>query len=246
MAPSDAVLEVSDYVTGYGESDIVRGVSFGVRPGEIACIIGPNGAGKSTLLRGIFGLLPARGGRIRFAGADITALPPGARLRRGLSYVPQGRCNFPAMTVRENLEMGAFIRNDADVGRDIEAVMDKFPLLREKARAMAGSLSGGEQQILEMGRALLLRPTLVLLDEPSLGLAPRMTGLVFEKIRDINRDGTTVVIVEQNARRALAISGQAIVLELGQKRFEGTGEEIARNEQVKQLYLGGGARSPRR
>jgi ABC-type branched-subunit amino acid transport system ATPase component len=244
--PSDAVLEVSDYVTGYGESDIVRGVSFRVRPGEIACIIGPNGAGKSTLLRGIFGLLPARAGRIRLDGTDITALPSGERLRRGMSFVPQGRCNFPAMTVRENLEMGAFIRSDAEVGRDIEAVMDKFPLLREKARALAGGLSGGEQQILEMGRALLLRPSLVLLDEPSLGLAPRMTGLVFEKIRDINHDGTTVVIVEQNARRALAISGHAIVLELGQKRFEGTGEEIAQNEQVKQLYLGGGARSPRR
>jgi ABC-type branched-subunit amino acid transport system ATPase component len=222
-------------------------VSFRVRPGEIACIIGPNGAGKSTLLRGIFGLLPARAGRIRLDGTDITALPSGERLRRGMSFVPQGRCNFPAMTVRENLEMGAFIRSDAEVGRDIETVMDKFPLLREKARALAGGLSGGEQQILEMGRALLLRPSLVLLDEPSLGLAPRMTGLVFEKIREINRDGTTVVIVEQNARRALAISGHAIVLELGQKRFEGTGEEIAQNEQVKQLYLGGGgARSPRR
>jgi ABC-type branched-subunit amino acid transport system ATPase component len=244
--PSDVVLEVSDYVTGYGESDIVRGVSFRIRPGEIACIIGPNGAGKSTLLRGIFGLLPARAGRIRFDGADITALPSGERLRKGLSFVPQGRCNFPAMTVRENLEMGAFIRSDPEVRRDIEAVMDRFPLLRQKARALAGSLSGGEQQILEMGRALLLRPALVLLDEPSLGLAPRMTGLVFEKIGEINRDGTTVVIVEQNARRALAISGHAIVLELGQKRFEGTGEEIARDEQVKQLYLGGGARGARR
>jgi ABC-type branched-subunit amino acid transport system ATPase component len=243
---SDPVLEVSDYVTGYGESDIVRGVSFHIRRREIACIIGPNGAGKSTLLRGIFGLLKARAGRIRFDGADITALPSGERLRKGLSYVPQGRCNFPAMTVRENLEMGAFIRNDAGVPRDIEEVMDKFPLLRAKARQMAGSLSGGEQQLLEMGRALLLRPTLVLLDEPSLGLAPRTTALVFEKIRDINDDGTTVVIVEQNARRALAISRHAIVLELGQKRFEGTGEEIAQNEQVKQLYLGGGARSPRR
>jgi branched-chain amino acid transport system ATP-binding protein len=149
------------------------------------------------------------------------------------------------MTVRENLEMGAFIRSDAEVQRDIEGVMDKFPLLRQKARAMAGSLSGGEQQLLEMGRALLLRPTLVLLDEPSLGLAPRTTALVFEKIRDINDGGTTVVIVEQNARRALAISGHAIVLELGRKRFEGTGEEIAQDEQVKQLYLGGGARSRR-
>jgi ABC-type branched-subunit amino acid transport system ATPase component len=241
----DSILDVRDYATGYGGMDIVRGVSFRIRRHEITCIIGPNGAGKSTLFKGIFGLLPARAGRIAFDGLDITHLAPGERLKRGLTYVPQGRCNFPAMTVRENLEMGAYIRNDEQIGRDIEGVMEKFPVLRERASAMAGRLSGGEQQILEMARALLLRPKLVLLDEPSLGLAPRTTGLVFEKIRDINDDGATVLIVEQNARRALSISHHAIVLELGQKRFEGTGEEIMRNEQVKRLYLGGGDRTRR-
>jgi ABC-type branched-subunit amino acid transport system ATPase component len=241
----DVILELREYATGYGEADIVRGVSFRIRRHEIACIIGPNGAGKSTLFRGIFGLLKARAGRVLFDESDITSLAAGDRLRKGLSYVPQGRCNFPAMTVRENLEMGAFIRNDPTVERDIEEVMEKFPVLRDKALAMAGSLSGGEQQILEMARALLLRPKLVLLDEPSLGLAPRTTGLVFERIREINGDGTTVLIVEQNARRALSISQHAIVLELGQKRFEGTGEEIMQNEQVKRLYLGGGDRGRR-
>ncbi|HEV8308208.1 MAG TPA: ABC transporter ATP-binding protein [Methylomirabilota bacterium] len=238
----DDILEITDYVTGYGEPDIIRGVSFRIQRHQIACVIGPNGAGKSTLFGGIFGLLKARHGRIRFDGSDVTNLASGELLRRGLSYVPQGRCNFPAMTVTENLEMGAFIRTDAQVRRDIDGVMEKFPVLRNKARVMAGNLSGGEQQILEMGMALLLRPKLLLLDEPSLGLAPRTTGLVFEKIKDINADGTTILIVEQNARRALAISQHAIVLELGQKRFEGTGEEIMQNEQVRRLYLGGGER----
>jgi ABC-type branched-subunit amino acid transport system ATPase component len=233
------ILELMDYVTGYGEIDIIRGVSVGIKRHEIACVIGPNGAGKSTLFKGIFGLLRARHGSIRFDGSDITNLAPSEILRKGLSLVPQGRCNFPAMTVRENLEMGAFIRNDGNVPGDIERIMDKFPVLRKKANEMAGNLSGGEQQILEMGRALLLHPKLILLDEPSLGLAPKTTELVFEKISDINADGTTILIVEQNARRALSISHHAIVLELGKKRFEGTGEEIMHNEQVKRLYLGG-------
>jgi ABC-type branched-subunit amino acid transport system ATPase component len=235
----DIILELRNYVTGYGEMDIIRGVSVGIKRHEIACVIGPNGAGKSTLFKGIFGLLKARQGSIVFDGPEITNLAPIEILKRGLSYVPQGRCNFPAMTIRENLEMGAFIRNDEKVEGDIEGVMEKFPVLREKANEMAGNLSGGEQQILEMGRALLLHPKLILLDEPSLGLAPKTTELVFEKIRDMNADGTTILIVEQNARRALSISHHAIVLELGKKRFEGTGEEIMHNEQVKRLYLGG-------
>jgi len=235
----DIILELRDYVTGYGEIDIVRGVTIGIKRHEIACVIGPNGAGKSTLFMGIFGLLKARHGNVILDGSDITNLAPDERLRKGLSYVPQGRCNFPAMTVRENLEMGAFIRTDETVQSDIEAVMEKFPVLREKAYELAGNLSGGEQQILEMGMALLLHPKLILLDEPSLGLAPKTTELVFETIADINADGTTILIVEQNARRALSISHHAIVLELGKKRFEGTGQEIMRNEQVKRLYLGG-------
>ena len=233
------ILELREYVTGYGETEIIRGVSLGIQRHEIACIIGPNGAGKSTLFKGIFGLLKARHGHILFDGSEITNLASSDILKKGLSYVPQGRCNFPAMTIRENLEMGAFIRTDEKVQGDIEGVMEKFPVLREKANEMAGNLSGGEQQILEMGRALLLHPKVILLDEPSLGLAPKTTELVFEKIRDINAEGTTILIVEQNARRALSISHHAIVLELGKKRFEGTGGEIMQNEQVKRLYLGG-------
>ena len=205
----------------------------------MACVIGPNGAGKSTLVKGVFGLIKARRGSVQFDGSDITNLNPAGMLKRGLSYVPQGRCNFPAMTVRENLEMGAFTRNDEKIENDIQEVMDKFPVLREKTNEMAGNLSGGEQQILEMGRVLLLHPRLMLLDEPSLGLAPKTTEIVFEKIREINSDGVSILIVEQNAKRALAISHHAIVLELGRKRFEGTGEEIMHNEQVKRLYLGG-------
>ena len=235
----DVILDIKDYVTGYGEIDVIKGVSAQIRRHEIACVIGPNGAGKSTLVKGVFGLIKARGGSVQFDGSDITNLNPAGMLKRGLSYVPQGRCNFPAMTVRENLEMGAFTRNDEKIENDIQKVMDKFPVLREKANEMAGNLSGGEQQILEMGRVLLLHPGLMLLDEPSLGLAPKTTEIVFEKIREINSDGVAVLIVEQNAKRALAISHHAIVLELGRKRFEGTGEEIMQNEQVKRLYLGG-------
>jgi len=235
----DMILEIKDYVTGYGEIDIIKDVSVKITRHEIACVIGPNGAGKSTLFKGIFGLIKARKGSNYFDGSDITHQPPSEILKKGLSYVPQGRCNFPAMTVRENLEMGAFTRSDDKVEGDIEDVMAKFPLLRQKANEMAGNLSGGEQQILEMGRALLLHPKLILLDEPSLGLAPKTTETVFEKINDINADGTTILIVEQNAKRALSISHHAIVLELGKKRFEGTGEEIMHNEQVKRLYLGG-------
>ena len=235
----DVILDIKDYVTGYGEIDVIKGVSAQIQRHEIACVIGPNGAGKSTLVKGVFGLIKARRGSVLFDGSDITNLNPAGMLKRGLSYVPQGRCNFPAMTVRENLEMGAFTRNDEKIENDIQEVMDKFPVLREKANEMAGNLSGGEQQILEMGRVLLLHPRLMLLDEPSLGLAPKTTEIVFEKICEINSDGIAVLIVEQNAKRALAISHHAIVLELGRKRFEGTGEEIMHNEEVKRLYLGG-------
>ena len=235
----EVILDIKDYVTGYGEIDVIKGVSAQIQRHEIACVIGPNGAGKSTLVKGVFGLIKARRGSVQFDGSDITNLNPAGMLKRGLSYVPQGRCNFPAMTVRENLEMGAFTRNDEKIENDIQEVMDKFPVLREKANEMAGNLSGGEQQILEMGRVLLLHPRLMLLDEPSLGLAPKTTEIVFEKIREINSDGVSILIVEQNAKRALAISHHAIVLELGRKRFEGTGEEIMHNEQVKRLYLRG-------
>ncbi len=233
------ILEIEDLVAGYGEMDILQGISMTVQEGEITCIIGPNGAGKSTLFKAIFGSIRIKRGRIRFLGQDITRKSPLEILKLGISYVPQGRCNFPAMSVRENLEMGAFIRNDDRIEADIAEVFRRFPVLEEKKHLMAGNLSGGEQQILEMGRALLLHPRLIMLDEPSLGLAPMMSQLVFEKIKEINASGNAILIVEQNAKRALSISHHAVVLELGKKRFEGTGEEIMQNPQVKQLYLGG-------
>lgn len=235
----DVILEIKDYVTGYNEIDIIKDVSVQFRRHEIACVIGPNGAGKSTLFKGIFGIIKARKGSILFDEMDITNIPSMNILKNGLSYVPQGRCNFPAMSIRENLEMGAFTRGDENIDKDIADIMCRFPVLRDKAKEMAGNLSGGEQQILEMGMALLLRPKLIMLDEPSLGLAPKTTEMVFEKIKEINSDGTTILIVEQNAKKALSISHHAVVLELGRKRFEGTGEEIMHNEQVKHLYLGG-------
>jgi ABC-type branched-subunit amino acid transport system ATPase component len=210
-----------------------------VRAGDIVSIIGANGAGKSTLLRTVFGLVRARGGSIRLRGEEIGGRRPIEVLRRGVSYVPQGRCNFPAMTVEENLEMGAYTRSDPGVGRDIAAVMDRFPLLREKRRAAAGTLSGGQQQILEMAIALLLHPSLLLIDEPSLGLDPLMVETVFSTIEAINREGVTVLMVEQNAKKALSISHRAFVLELGRNRFEGTGRELLDDPDVRHSYLGG-------
>ncbi len=239
MAADATLLELAGVRAGYAEVEVLRGVSAVVRAGEIACIIGANGAGKSTLLKTVFGLVPARGGSIRFAGEEIAGRAPAEILGRGLAYCPQGRCNFPAMTVEENLEMGAYLRDDPGVGRDIAAVMDRFPLLRERRRAAAGTLSGGQQQILEMAAALLLHPKLLLIDEPSLGLDPRMVETVFETILAINREGTTVLMVEQNAKKALAISHHAFVLELGRNRFEGTGRDLLDNPDVRQHYLGG-------
>ena len=234
-----ALLELSDVRAGYEEVEVLRGVSVRVRAGEIVSIIGANGAGKSTLLRTVFGMVRAREGRIVFASEDITNRPPVEILRRGLSYVPQGRCNFPAMTVEENLEMGAYTRSDPDVRRDIDAMLARFPMLREKRRAPAGALSGGQQQILEIAIALLLHPRLILVDEPSLGLDPMMAETVFETIQAINRDGATVLMVEQNAKRALEVSHRAFVLDLGRNRFEGTGRELLDDPEVRQHYLGG-------
>src|SRR5262245_54639496 len=202
-------------------------------------IIGANGAGKSTLLRTVFGMVKVQSGRVVFAGQDIANRAPVEILRRGLSYVPQGRCNFPAMTVFENLEMGAYTRRDAAVRGDIEAMLARFPMLGDKRREPAGALSGGQQQILEMATALLLHPKLLLVDEPSLGLDPRMVDMVFEAIQAINREGATVLMVEQNAKRALEISHKGFVLELGRHRFEGTGRELLDNPEVRHHYLGG-------
>jgi len=234
-----ALLELSGVVAGYAEVEVLRGVSLAVRAGEIVCIIGSNGAGKSTLLRTVFGMVQARAGTIRFGGEDIANRPPTEVLKRGIGYVPQGRCNFPAMSVEENLEMGAYLRRDARVRGDIEALFVRFPMLAAKHRDPAGTLSGGQQQILEMAIALLLHPRVLMVDEPSLGLDPRMVELVFDTLVAINREGTTVLMVEQNAKKALAVSDRGFVLELGRNRFEGTGRELLDNPDVRHHYLGG-------
>jgi len=239
LAVDGALLELREVVAGYEDVEVLRGVSLAVPAGEIVCIIGANGAGKSTLLRTVFGMVPPRAGAISFAGEDIARRSSLDVLRRGIGYVPQGRCNFPAMSVEENLEMGAYLRRDARVQGDIEALLARFPMLATKRREPAGSLSGGQQQILEMAIALLLNPRLLMVDEPSLGLDPRMVEIVFDTLLAINRDGTTILMVEQNAKKALSVSHRGFVLELGRNRFEGTGRELLDNPDVRQHYLGG-------
>ena len=238
-ADGGTLLELRGVVAGYDEIEVLRGVSLAVRTGEIVCIIGANGAGKSTLLRTVFGMVAVRAGTIRFAGEEIANRPSTEVLKRGVGYVPQGRCNFPAMSVEENLEMGAYLRRDAAVRRDIAASLERFPVLAAKRHDLAGTLSGGQQQILEMAIALLLHPRLLMVDEPSLGLDPRMVEIVFDALLAINRDGTTILMVEQNAKKALSVSHRGFVLELGRNRFEGTGRELLDNTDVRQHYLGG-------
>ncbi len=236
-----ALLEARDVVAGYSkELDILNGVSLDVNEGTMVSIIGPNGAGKSTVFRVLFGLLAAREGTVVFAGKEITNESPTQLLRLGITFVPQGRHVFPLMTVRENLELGAYIRKDkATLKADLERVYDFFPLLRKRAKQKGGSLSGGEMQTLEMGRALLLNPRLMFLDEPSLGLSPIMANEVFDKVEEIRDAGSTMLVVEQNADRSLQMSDYAYVLETGRNKFDGSAEEIRNNEEVKRLYLGG-------
>jgi branched-chain amino acid transport system ATP-binding protein len=237
-----ALLEVRDVVAGYGEIEVLRGVSLRANAGEITCIIGANGAGKSTVLRTVAGLLRASRGAIVAGGRDLVGLSPREIFRLGVSFVPQGRCNFPFMTVLENLEMGCFILRDRkEARRRVERICERFPALGQRRRQPAGTLSGGEQQVLEMARALLLDPRVLLIDEPSLGLAPKMAGAVFEEIIKLRALGVAIVMVEQNARRALEFTDHAFVLELGRVRFEGTGSAILDNPRVRQLYLGGDA-----
>ncbi len=238
LARPDPVLVVRDVVSGYGEIRVLRGVSVDIPDKRIVTLIGANGAGKSTLLKTVFGLIRPESGSIVFEGRDLTRASPEAHISAGITYVPQGRSNFPRMTVRENLEMGAFTRRDKNVRKDVSELLERFPLLKKKQNSLAGTMSGGEQQILEMAMALILHPKLLLIDEPSLGLSPKMVELVFEHIVEINRGGVTVLMVEQNARKALSISDYAFVLELGHNRMMGTGEEILNNEQVRQMYLG--------
>jgi ABC-type branched-subunit amino acid transport system ATPase component len=225
---------------GYGKLEILHDVSLEVRPGEIVSIIGPNGAGKSTAFKSIVGLLRPRAGTVRFKGQNITGLRPDVVLRRGLAYVPQGRIVFPQMTVLENLEMGAYIERDgARVAAALERVYALFPVLAERRKQKAGTMSGGEQQMVAIARALMTTPSLILLDEPSLGLAPRFVALIFDKLGEMRGAGYTLMLVEQNATRALAIADRGYVLELGRNRFHGRGRELLEDPEVKRLYLGG-------
>jgi len=234
-----SLLEVLDVHAGYGKMEILKGVSLRVEAGQIVSIIGPNGAGKSTVFKTLFGLLPARQGSVRFDGEDVTNRPPADLLRRGITYVPQGRNVFPLMTVDENLRLGAYIRRrSGELDGEVERVYGTFPMLREARRKRAAELSGGQQQMLEMGRALLLRPRLMLLDEPTLGLAPLVFREIFRIIEGLRRAGQTILMVEQNAAKALDISDYAYVLELGRNRYDGTGEAIRSDERVRRLYLG--------
>jgi ABC-type branched-subunit amino acid transport system ATPase component len=232
------MLEARDVVSGYGEVEILHGVSITVEEGEIVTIIGPNGAGKSTLLKTIFGLLPAKQGEVFFGGERVTGCPPQTMVHKGLCYVPQSDNIFPSLTIQENLEMGAFVRRD-DFRPRIEELYGLFPDLGERRHVRAGKLSGGQRQMLALARALMLEPRMLLLDEPSASLAPNMVELVFAKILEINRSGVGIVMVEQNAREALALSHRGYVLAMGQNRLEGSGESLLDNEEVGRLYLGG-------
>ncbi|MEK7715980.1 MAG: ABC transporter ATP-binding protein [candidate division NC10 bacterium] len=225
---------------GYGRLDILHDVSVHVSPGEIVSVIGPNGAGKSTAFKTIVGFLRPRTGRVVFNGEEITGLRPDLVLRRGLAYVPQGRLVFPQMTVLENLEMGAYtVEEPARIAEAFERVYALFPILFDRRRQKAGTMSGGEQQMVAIGRALMTTPRLILLDEPSLGLSPKYVTLIFDKLVAMKRAGYTLMVVEQNAARALAIADRGYVLELGKNRFEGAGTALLADPEVKRLYLGG-------
>lgn len=235
-----ALLVAEDLVAGYvPEVDILDGISLTVGEGEIVTVVGPNGAGKSTLIRTIFGLLPPRRGRVALRGEDLTGLAPHSIARRGMSYVPQLDNVFPSLSVAENLEMGSLERSRTR--ERIEAMYELFPRLAERRSQAAGTMSGGERQMLAMARALIPEPHVLLLDEPSAGLAPAFVETIFKQVGRINAVGVTVVMVEQNARRALAMSDRGYVLDVGRNRFQGAGQELLDDPQVAELYLGGAA-----
>ena len=234
------LLVAESLTAGYGRMDILHDVSLTVDVHEIVSIIGPNGAGKSTAFKTIVGFLRPRTGRVLLNGEAITGLRPDLVLRRGLAYVPQGRIVFPQMTVLENLEMGAYIERDpARVAAALEQVYALFPILAERRKQNAGTMSGGEQQMVAIARALMTNPKLILLDEPSLGLSPKFVTLIFEKLADMRQAGYTLMLVEQNATRALGVADRAYVLELGRNRLEGPGQRLLADPAVKRLYLGG-------
>lgn len=231
------LLDVRDLVAGYGAITAVKGISLTVGEGEIVTLIGSNGAGKSTTLRAISGVIRPRAGQVTFAGHRIDRMAPHAIVRLGLSHVPEGRGIFHSLSVYENLLMGAYTRNDAREA-DLERVYRLFPRLKERLNQPGGTLSGGEQQMLAIGRALMARPRLLLLDEPSMGLSPVLVETIFETIQAIRREGATVLLVEQNALMALEIADRAYVLESGEITLQGTGAELSRDDSVRRAYLG--------
>ena len=234
------MLTLSDLRCNYGKVAAVRGLSLEVKRGELVSLIGANGAGKTTTLRAISGIVRAAGGRIEFEGEDITRASPRRVLEMGIAHCPEGRRVFPYMSVRENLEMGCFLRTDrAGIEADFERIFERFPILAERREQAAGTLSGGEQQMLAISRALMSRPKLVLFDEPSLGLAPNIVERTFEIIRQIRADGVTVVMVEQNAAAALELSDRAYVMEQGAVSLTGTGASLLHDRHVQKAYLGG-------
>jgi branched-chain amino acid transport system ATP-binding protein len=238
---ADSLLILEDVVAGYGGLTVLNGTSLQAERGAITTIIGPNGAGKSTVFKTVFGLLPARAGRVVFEGRDITNLNPRQLLEMGISYVPQGRNIFPELSVRHNLELGATAaRGGIDIAARIESVMDRFPVLRERAAAQASTLSGGQQKLLEIARSLLLDPKLMLIDEPSIGLSPRLVQETFAILHELRSKGMSILMVEQNAKRALEISDFGVVIELGRTRMAGEARAILADPKVGQLFLGGG------
>ena len=235
----EPILQVSDLSVSYGSIHAVKGVSFQVNPGEVVTLIGANGAGKSTILNTISGLLHPKSGSILFQGKDLHGIPADKILCLGLAQVPEGRHVFLQMTVEENLEMGAYTQPKSTIAPGIADVYQRFPRLKERRRQIAGTLSGGEQQMLAMGRALMSKPTLLMLDEPSMGLAPILVEQIFSIIRELHAAGTTILLVEQNAQAALSVADRAYVLETGSIALSGTGAELMASDAVRKAYLGG-------
>ncbi len=235
----EPILQVSDLSVSYGSINAVKNVSFQVNPGEVVTLIGANGAGKSTILNTISGLLHPKSGSILFQGKDLHGIPADKILCLGLAQVPEGRHVFLQMTVEENLEMGAYTQPKSTIAPGIADVYQRFPRLKERRRQIAGTLSGGEQQMLAMGRALMSKPTLLMLDEPSMGLAPILVEQIFSIIRELHAAGTTILLVEQNAQAALSVADRAYVLETGSIALSGTGAELMASDAVRKAYLGG-------
>ena len=234
---NETVLSIKDLKVNYGGIEAVKGIDFTVTSGQIVTLIGANGAGKSSTLRTIAGLVKPKAGTVEFLGENVTGLAPSAIVQRGVVMVPEGRRIFPDLTVQENLRIGAYLRRD-DLSRDLAWVYELFPRLKERSWQFGGTLSGGEQQMLAVGRALMSRPKLLMMDEPSLGLAPLIVKGIFDIIREVNRQGVTILLIEQNANMALKIADRAYVMETGSVTMEGTGRELLENEQIKAAYLG--------